>query len=183
VNANGERFVTEDAYHGRTAVYTEKQPGHKAFLILDEESFDYPKHGSHIFMDAYESVPEMAAAMKVPAEVLQRTLDDYNTDAETGEDTQFHKHPDWIKVLEPPYAVFDLSIPTSDYHWMSLGGLWTDADSRVLREDGSAIPGLYAAGACTSHLSQDGDEYGSGMSLAGGVIFGRRAARAVRNER
>jgi succinate dehydrogenase/fumarate reductase flavoprotein subunit len=179
VNSNGERFVTEDAYHGRTAVYTEKQPGHKAFLILDEESFDYPKHGSHIFMDAYESVQEMAAAMGVPPEVLQRTLDDYNTDAENGEDTQFHKHPDWIKVLEPPYAVFDLSIPTSDYHWMSLGGLWTDADSRVLRDDGSAISGLYAAGACTSHLSQDGDEYGSGMSLAGGVIFGRRASRAV----
>ncbi len=179
VNANGERFVTEDAYHGRTAVYTEKQPEHRAYLILDEETFDYPKHGSHVFMDAYESVPEMAAAMGVPAETLQRTLDDYNADAARGEDTAFHKHPDWIKVLEPPYAVFDLSIPTSDYHWMSLGGLWTDADSRVLREDGSAIAGLYAAGACTSHLSQDGDEYGSGMSLAAGVIFGRRASRAV----
>ena len=41
--------------------------------------------------------------------------------------------------------------------------------------DSTPVPGLYAAGACTSHLPQDGDEYASGMSLAAGSIFGRRA--------
>lgn len=179
VNANGERFVAEDAYHGRTAVYTEKQPGHRAYLILDEEIFGYPKHGSHIFLDAFETVEEMAAAMDVPADELQRTLDEYNANAAKGEDPQFHKYAGWIKVLEPPYAVFNLSIPTSDYHWMSLGGLRTDVNSHVLDASGAPIPGLYAAGACTSHLPQDGDEYGSGMSLGAGVIFGRRAARDI----
>ncbi len=71
--------------------------------------------------------------------------------------------------------MFEISVPRSDYHWMSLGGLVTDADGRALRADGTPVPGLYAAGACTSHLPQDGDEYASGMSLAAGSIFGRRA--------
>jgi succinate dehydrogenase/fumarate reductase flavoprotein subunit len=175
VNAKGERFVAEDVYHGRMSYYVAQQPDAKAFLILDEEIFAYPKHGSHTFINAFESVDEMEAALGVPEESLARTLADYNADIAHGEDSAFHKHPDWLKVLEAPYAVFEISIPRSDYHWMSLGGLVTDAHGRALREDGTPVPGLYAAGACTSHLPQDGDEYASGMSLAAGSIFGRRA--------
>jgi succinate dehydrogenase/fumarate reductase flavoprotein subunit len=179
VNAEGRRFVAEDVYHGRMANRIAEQPDAKAFLILDEEIFGYPKHGSHTFLDAYETVEDMEAALGVPAGSLAATLERYNADIETGEDTEFHKHPDWLKVLHAPFAVFEISIPRSDYHWMSLGGLVTDADGRALREDGTPIPGLYAAGACTNHLAQDGDEYASGMSLAGGSLFGRRAGRHV----
>lgn len=179
VNAEGRRFIAEDVYHGRMANRIAEQPDAKAFLILDEEIFGYPKHGSHTFLDAYETIEEMEAALGVPAGSLAATLERYNADIEAGEDTEFHKHPDWLKVLHAPYAVFEISIPRSDYHWMSLGGLVTDADGRALREDGTPIPGLYAAGACTNHLAQDGDEYASGMSLAGGSLFGRRAGRHV----
>ena len=175
VNANGERFMPEDAYHGRMAHTIARQPEAKAFLILDEEIFGYPKHGSHTFIDAFETIEEMEAALGVPSGGLARTLDHYNSDVAAGEDTDFHKHPDWLKQLHAPYAVFEISIPRSDYHWMSLGGLVTDVHGRALRADGSPVPGLYAAGACTNHLAQDGDEYASGMSLAAGTIFGRRA--------
>jgi succinate dehydrogenase/fumarate reductase flavoprotein subunit len=175
VNAEGRRFMTEDAYHGRMAHTIARQPEAKAFLILDEEIFGYPKHGSHTFIDAFETVEEMESALGVPAGSLRDTLDRYNTDVAAGEDTEFRKHPDWLKVLTAPYAVFEISIPRSDYHWMSLGGLVTDADGRALRPDGSVVAGLYAAGACTNHLAQDGNEYASGMSLAGGSLFGRRA--------
>lgn len=179
VNANGGRFVAEDVYHGRMANRIAEQPDAKAFLILDEEIFGYPKHGSHTFLDAYETVGEMESALGVPSGSLAATLERYNADVEAGEDTAFHKHSDWLKVLHAPYAVFEISIPRSDYHWMSLGGLVTDADGRALREDGTPVAGLYAAGACTNHLAQDGDEYASGMSLAGGSLFGRRAGRHV----
>jgi succinate dehydrogenase/fumarate reductase flavoprotein subunit len=175
VNAAGERFMPEDAYHGRMATMIQHQPDAKAFLILNEEIFDYPKHGSHTFVDAFETVEEMEAALGVPSGSLASTLDAYNADVAGGEDTAFHKHPEWLTELSAPYAVFEISIPRSDYHWMSLGGLWTDEHGRALREDGRPVPGLYAAGACTAHLSQDGDEYASGMSLAAGSLFGRRA--------
>jgi succinate dehydrogenase/fumarate reductase flavoprotein subunit len=177
VNSEGRRFVAEDVYHGRMAHRIAQQPGAQAFLILDEEIFGYPKHGSHTFIDAFETTDEAEQALGLPTGSLQETLDRYNVDAAQGDDTEFHKHPDWLKVLEPPYAVFEISIPRSDYHWMSLGGLMTDADGRALREDGTVVPGLYAAGACTNHLPQDGDEYASGMSLAAGSLFGRRAGR------
>ncbi len=175
VNAEGRRFVAEDVYHGRMAHLVARQPEAKAFLILDEEIFGYPKHGSHTFIDAFETVEEMEAALGLPSGSLAATLDRYNADVASGEDAEFHKHPDWLKPLHAPYAVFEISIPRSDYHWMSLGGLVTDADGRALREDGTAVAGLYAAGACTNHLAQDGDEYASGMSLAAGSLFGRRA--------
>ena len=175
VNAEGQRFVAEDVYHGRMAHHIARQPGARAFLILDEEIFGYPKHGSHTFIDAFETVAEIEAALELPSGSVQQTLDAYNAAAAIGEDPAFHKDAHWLKVLEAPYAVFEISVPRSDYHWMSLGGLVTDADGRALREDGTPVPGLYAAGACTNHLAQDGDEYASGMSLAAGSLFGRRA--------
>ncbi len=175
VNAAGERFMPEDAYHGRMAANIARQPDAVAYLILDEEIFAYPKHGSHTFVDAFETVDEMEHALGVPVGSLAGTLAAYNSDVEAGEDSAFHKHGDWLKVLTAPYAVFDISIPRSDYHWMSLGGLWTDEWARALRPDGTPVPGLYAAGACAAHLAQDGDEYASGMSLAAASLFGRRA--------
>ena len=48
----------------------------------------------------------------------------------------------------------------------------------MLREDGSVIPGLYAAGACASNIAQDGKGYASGTQLGEGSFFGRRAGRA-----
>lgn len=175
INAEGHRFVAEDVYHGRMANRIAEQPDAKAFLILDEEIFGYPKHGSHTFIDAFETTDELESALGLPAGSAAATLTRYNADAAAGEDAEFHKHPDWLKVLQAPYAVFEISVPRSDYHWMSLGGLVTDADGRALLPDGSVVPGLYAAGACTNHLAQDGDEYASGMSLGAGSLFGRRA--------
>ena len=55
----------------------------------------------------------------------------------------------------------------------TLGGLQTSVDSEVLHVDGDPIPGLYAAGRCTSGLSAWG--YCSGISLGDGSFFGRRA--------
>jgi predicted oxidoreductase len=48
-------------------------------------------------------------------------------------------------------------------------------DGQVLREDGSVISGLYAAGACASNIAQDGKGYASGTQLGEGSFFGRRA--------
>lgn len=56
------------------------------------------------------------------------------------------------------------------------GGLLTDADARVLREDGTAIPGLYAAGNTTASVM--GRTYpGPGSTIAPAVVFGYRAAQ------
>ena len=49
----------------------------------------------------------------------------------------------------------------------------------VLDRAGAAIPGLFAAGRCTSGLPAWGHGYSSGMSLADCTFFGRQAGRAA----
>ncbi len=58
------------------------------------------------------------------------------------------------------------------------GGLKTDAEARVLDGSGDPIAGLYAAGACATHIPKSGKTYASGMSLGPGSYFGRVAGRA-----
>ena len=58
----------------------------------------------------------------------------------------------------------------------TFGGLLTDEHARVLREDGSAIPGLYATGNSTASVM--GRCYpGAGASIAASFVFGYIAAR------
>jgi hypothetical protein len=63
----------------------------------------------------------------------------------------------------------------------SLGGIQTDLDSRVLRPDGSVVPGLYAAGEAAGFGG--GGVHGKrsleGTFLGGCVFSGRLAAQAI----
>jgi 3-oxosteroid 1-dehydrogenase len=71
----------------------------------------------------------------------------------------------------PFYAVkiWPLDVGTS-------GGLVTDEYARVMREDGTPIPGLYAAGNATAPVV--GRSYpGAGASIGGGITFGYVAAK------
>lgn len=181
VNNDGQRFVAEDSYHGRTAAFIFKQPGMKAYLILDSEIFAYPEmHEQFCYrlIDGWETIAEMEAGLEMPEGALQATMADYNRYAERGEDPTFHKYPDWLKPLDKaPYAAFDLSIGEAQYFYHSLGGLRVDADARVLNGSGAPIPGLYAAGSCAAGIILTAEGYGSGMTLANGSFFGRIAAQ------
>lgn len=180
VNNRGERFVAEDSYHGRTGQAIREQPGTIAYLIVDSETFAYPEvsRAQHRFVDGWETIPEMEQGLNLPAGSLQRTLADYNEGAGRGEDPLHHKHADWLQPLDkPPYAAFELSYSNSYYYYITLGGMKTDADARVLGGDGQPIPGLFAAGACVSSIAQDGKGYASGLMLGPASYFGRVAGQ------
>jgi len=180
VNRLGRRFVAEDSYHGRTAAFIREQPGQRAFLIVDSEIFAYPEieTANHELIDGYENAEEMETALGMPKGELVATLDRYNRGARDGVDLDFMKYPEWLKPLDKaPYAAFDISFNRSIYLYMTLGGLKTDINARVLGADDYAIKGLYAAGACTAHIPKSGKTYASGMSLGPGSYFGRVAGR------
>lgn len=183
VNARGERFVAEDSYHGRTAAHIIAQPEYKAYLILDAEIFAYPEltdYSHHSLVDGWETVEEMEAGLKLPEGSLTRTMEEYNRHAAEGSDPFFFKHTEWLKPLDVgPYAAFDVSFNKSTYLYITLGGLKINVDGEVLSEKGVPIPGLYAAGACTSMISQGGKDYASGLSLGPGSFFGRCAGRCA----
>src|SRR5689334_12123035 len=176
VNKEGKRFVTEDSYHSRTSAFVLEQPDQTAYLIVDEAHTEMPTMPLIRFLDGYETIAEMEAALGIPAGNLAATLDRYNKHAAAGEDPDFHKQPEFLAPQDNgPWAVFDLSLGRAMYSGFTIGGLAVTVDGEVQRADGTVVPGLYAAGACASNLAQDGKGYASGTQLGEGSFFGRRA--------
>jgi predicted oxidoreductase len=84
------------------------------------------------------------------------------------------------KILDPaagPLIAVRLHILTRK----TLGGLLTDLDSRVLGEDGSPVPGLYAAGEAAGFGGGGMHGYSAleGTFLGGCIFSGRAAGRAA----
>jgi 3-oxo-5alpha-steroid 4-dehydrogenase len=176
VNKDGQRFVAEDSYHSRTSAFVLEQPEQTAYLIVDEAHLQMPDMPLIKFIDGWETVAEMEAALGIPAGNLAATLDRYNEHAATGEDPDFHKQPDYVAAQDNgPWAAFDLSLGRAMYSGFTMGGLTVTVDGEVTGADGSVVPGLYAAGACASNIAQDGKGYASGTQLGEGSFFGRRA--------
>ena len=63
----------------------------------------------------------------------------------------------------------------------SLGGIETDLDGRVLSADGTAVPGLYAAGEASGFGGGGVHGYRAleGTFLGGCLFSGRQAGRAI----
>ncbi len=178
VNADGRRFVAEDSYHSRTSGFVMDQPGHAAYLVVDSEHIEHPVFPLTPFIDGWETVEEMEAALGIPTGHLVATLASYNEHAARGEDPELHKHPDWVEPQTAgPWGAFDLTLGKAMYAGFTLGGLRTSLDGQALRPDGSVVDGLYAAGACAANLAQDGKGYSSGTQLGEGSFFGRLAGR------
>jgi 3-oxo-5alpha-steroid 4-dehydrogenase len=176
VNKLGKRFVAEDSYHSRTSAFVMDQPDCAAFLIVDEAHLEPPEVPLVPLIDGWETVEEMERALAIPQGNLVATLNRYNENASRGEDPDFHKQPEYVAAQDHgPWGAYDLSLGKAMYSAFTLGGLATSVDGQVLREDGSVVPGLYAAGACASKLVQDGKGYSSGTQLGEGSFFGRRA--------
>jgi succinate dehydrogenase/fumarate reductase flavoprotein subunit len=178
VNKEGKRFINEDSYHSKTSICCTDQPDGIAYLIADDSFFERPLFQWQELVDAWDDIAEMERDLGMPEGSLQKTIADYNANAEKGEDPEQHKAAKWLKPLvHPPYAALDMSLGKAHYVGFPLGGLRVDIDARVLRADGSAIPGLYAAGGCASNIAQDGQGYSSGTCIGEGTFFGRRAGR------
>ena len=180
VNKEGQRFVAEDSYHSRTSGFVMEQTDHAAYLIVDSEHIEHPVFPLAPFIDGWETVEEMESDLGLPTGSLVATLSAYNDSAARGEDPDFHKQPEWLAPQATgPWGAFDLTLGKALYAGFTMGGLVTDVDARVLRSDGAAIKGLYAAGACASNIAQDGKGYSTGTQLGEGSFFGRRAGHGA----
>lgn len=178
VNELGQRFINEDAYHGVTQ-YMLRQPGGRVWLLVDNAIFARPMTRPGVEIAAVaESWAELERELGMPEGELVHTLENYNRNAAQGLDPLWHKHADYLQpLLEPPYAA--LSYAEADYPGVEVHpGRPRDAtDGRVLDADGTAIPGLYAAGRNACGIPRWGDGYSSGMSLGDSTFFGRQAGR------
>jgi 3-oxo-5alpha-steroid 4-dehydrogenase len=181
VDAQGQRFVNEDAYYGRLGELALFRAGGRAWLVVDDAVFEKPEYPRRVAAVG-ETPGELARELGLPPGALEATLALYNEHAARGDDPVFRKAREYVTPLAtPPFGAFDCTTEASIYAAFTLGGLHTDADGRVLDPDGATIPGLYAAGRATSGLSVGG--YSSGLSLGDGTFFGRRAGRSAATAR
>ncbi|MBP9713718.1 MAG: FAD-dependent oxidoreductase [Sterolibacterium sp.] len=179
INERGQRFINEDAYHGRIGQYIMRQPNGNAWLLVDNRIFERPVLNPGVEIAAVgETWTEIEEALGLPAGELLHTVENYNRHALAGTDPLFHKQAEWLQpLIEAPFAALafgDQAWPAAGF---TLGGLATRTTGQVINPDGAVIPGLYAAGRAACGLPRWGEGYSSGMSLADASYFGRLAGQ------
>lgn len=181
VNVQGQRFINEDCYHGRVSRCAVDQPGGKVYLLLDNAHFVQPMDFARMrIAGTGDSWEEVEAELEMPAGTFSATMAFYNAHASNGRDPLFDKRPPILTALDQgPFVALELDFQTSYFSFFTLGGLHTSTDGAVLDRGGVPVPGLFAAGRCTSGLPAWGHGYSSGMSLADCTFFGRQAGRAA----
>ena len=200
VNRQGRRFTNEsESYHDVGAAMIADGAGAKetaAWLICDHATIrkyglGYAKPAPvpvgifvrNGYLKRGATLRELAAAAGIDADGLERTVRDYNEGAAQGVDRAFkrgttafnrylgdpeHKpNPNVAPIGAGPY--YALKIIMGDLG--TFDGLATDVVGRVMRQDGSAIAGLYAVG--NDRASIMGGNYpGAGITLGPIMTFG-----------
>ncbi|WP_346317901.1 FAD-dependent oxidoreductase [Chitinophaga sp. YIM B06452] len=205
VNHAGERFTNEAAAYVDVVheMYRRNAQGVQhipCFFIMDQRFRNrylflgmFPRqripkayYREKIIFKA-DTVDELARRINIPEENLVNTLRRFNDMARKGEDEDFHRgesaydryygdprikpNPCLAPIDKPPFYAVEMvpgDIGTK-------GGLVTDGHARVLREDGTVIEGLYAAG--NNAASVMGRSYaGAGATIGPAMTFGYIAA-------
>ncbi len=186
INDKGQRFVNEDAYHGRVghaALQQQRSLSNRVYLIADVEA--YGDYETLNFLQAPvvgtgETMQELEAEIGLPEGTLVETLTRYNRDAEAGEDKLFHKSANWLRRLEPPLVALDCTIKRGAFYpFFTLGGLDTLPTGEVLTPERKPINGLYAAGRTAAGIPRTAAGYASGMSVGDATFSGRMAGRSA----
>ncbi|MFJ6835753.1 3-oxosteroid 1-dehydrogenase [Streptomyces sp. NPDC091209] len=204
VNSAGARFVNEAGPYS-DVVHTmydrdPSAPDIPAWLVVDQNY-----RNRYLFKDVAPTFPfpdswytsgaaykawtldDLAGRIGVPAAALRTTVSRFNGLALSGTDTDFHRgdsvydHYYTDPAVLPDSCLTPLWLPP--FHAFRIvpgdlgtkGGLRTDARARVLRPDGTVIPGLYAAGNASAAVM--GHSYaGAGSTIGPAMTFGYIAA-------
>ena len=174
VNKEGVRFTNEYNGYSELTPHVLAQPGKYAYLVFDQTIADqistFQSYVDTGIVVSGNTAEELAANLGVDAENLKDTFDRYIISIAKGED-EFNKTKLPAGWNGPFYAI---RITGDIRH--TQGGLVTDTDAHVLREDGTVIQGLYAAGGVTEGFaSTGGAAYMSGDGLLQAFVFGRIA--------
>lgn len=127
------------------------------------------------------SVKELAENMGVDVETLEKTLADYNASCEKGVDPVYGKASKYMKSLGDGalYAVKARPVSLG-----GIGGVLVNSNLQVIKDDGTVIKGLYAAGNDVAEMYNNSYPLVEGVSmmnaLTGGRICGEEAANYVK---
>ncbi|MBS7700628.1 MULTISPECIES: FAD-binding protein [unclassified Chelatococcus] len=201
---NGKRFTDESRSYHEFVESLIKHPDAGrpagAFFICDHDAFSryglgYAKPFLPIgpliqsgYITRAATISELGVQAGIDAGHLQATVEAYNAYAERGEDPEFGKgrnaYGAFLGDETNPFNanVAPLRRPPFYALWFFAGdvgtfaGIRIDANARVMRKDGSAVEGLYAAGNDAANVFR-GHYPGAGSLIGPAMTFGFAAAR------
>jgi 3-oxo-5alpha-steroid 4-dehydrogenase len=177
VNSAGQRFISEESYHGVLGDAIAYHQQGRAWLITDQRSAFPGPQDNFLAVASGNSIGDIAGQLLLPRGALQHNVAYYNRHAANGDDPLFHKSRDYLRPLQgPPYTAWDLSVDQAFFPAHTFGGLHTSVDGRVRNSFGEEIPGLYAAGRTSAGLPA-APYIASGLSVGDCTFFGRSAGR------
>jgi 3-oxosteroid 1-dehydrogenase len=198
VDGTGRRFANEALPYDRFGramaaagavpawfVFDSREEGRLPAIAMPEgDPAEHLAAGTWVRAD---TLPELAELIDVPAAALVATAERFNGFAAAGRDDDFGRGDDEYDTFfaggtGPNAALTPLEV--APYYAARFvlsdlgtkGGLVTDTAARVLRDDGSAIDGLYAVG--NTAASVFGAAYpGPGAPLGSAMVFASLAVR------
>ncbi|WP_423413090.1 flavocytochrome c [Faecalibacterium prausnitzii] len=179
VNANGERFIDEVGTRDVVSAAEIAQPGSYSWLIVDQAMVDassviqgYIKKGYTKTGATYE---ELAKELDVDPATFANTMETWNSYVEAKNDPDFGRTSFANPLNNGPY--YAIKVTAGVHHTM--GGVTINSATEVLKEDGTVIPGLFAAGEVTGGVH--GANRLGGTAVADFVVFGRIAGESAAN--
>jgi succinate dehydrogenase/fumarate reductase flavoprotein subunit len=207
VNGAGKRFINEASPYvvfgqAQLAGHASGVDHIPAWMIVDGHAWTHNFIAGHIpgtpmprnWLESgdakrAETLEELAEKIGIDPAALRATADRYNELARKGHDDDFGRgetaydryygdhslpNPNLAEVKKAPFYAFALR--PGDLG--TKGGLLTDVDARVVREDGSTIAGLFAAGNVSASVM--GTSYaGPGATIGPAMVFAYLAALAM----
>ncbi|MEO1723298.1 MAG: FAD-dependent oxidoreductase [Pseudomonadota bacterium] len=177
VNREGRRFWDESQGYSEAARAVLAQPGGAAFTIFDEriaaiarQFADFRTAEAQGAIRRGETPEALAEALDLPAAALGETLSALPAGGVDAFGRRFPARP-----LEAPY----LGVRVTGALFHTQGGLETDEIARVVDQEGTAFPNLFAAGGAACGVSGASDSgYLSGNGLLSAIVLGRLAGSA-----
>lgn len=177
VNAEGKRFIDEVGTRDVVSAAEIAQTGSYSYLIVDQAMADasnviqgYISKGFTTQGDTYEA---LAAELGMDEAAFAETMNAWNACVEAKSDEEFGRTSFASPLNTAPY--YAIKVTAGVHHTM--GGLKINSETQVLTEDGTAIPGLFAAGEVTGGVH--GANRLGGNAVADFVVFGRIAAESA----
>ncbi|MFD2305272.1 flavocytochrome c [Enterococcus termitis] len=170
----GTRFVNEMDTRDKVSAAITALPEKSAYLVFDqgvrERATAIDFYDEQGFVVEGNTIEELAKKIDMPEAALKETVEQWNKDVQAKADAQFGRETGMDNDLStgPYYAI---KIAPGIHHTM--GGVKINTKTEVLKEDGTAIKGLYAAGEVTGGLH--GANRIGGNAVADIIIFGRQA--------
>jgi len=184
VDRHGRRFIAED-----DPSIDEKEralariPDLTFFTVFDDRALEASpnivvgwsaadmreKAGRRAGVFQAPTLRELAERAGIDAAGLAATVARYNAHAASGRDPDLGRKFLPAPIARPPfYAMKNHGITL-----ITFAGVDVDSELRVRREDGSIIPGLYAAGEILGAAATMGNSFCGGMLVTPCIVFGR----------